>query len=91
MIQTELEASLAKFIPMDQLSPVSARHNVEIFTPREAKFVRFTINGTNGDQACIDELEIFTDQHNVALASHPLTATISTLQLYICYALIIQN
>ncbi|HCS53635.1 MAG TPA: hypothetical protein DIW81_18925, partial [Planctomycetaceae bacterium] len=54
--KTELEAFLAKFIPQDQLPPVSARHNVEIFTPREAKFVRFTINGTNGGQACIDEL-----------------------------------
>ncbi|MBV11772.1 PSD1 and planctomycete cytochrome C domain-containing protein [Rubinisphaera sp.] len=75
--KTELEAFLAKFIPQDQLPPVSARHNVEIFTPREAKFVRFTINGTNGGQACIDELEIFSDQQNVALASRGAIATSS--------------
>jgi hypothetical protein len=55
--------------PPSLLPPVNARHNVEHFSPRKAKFVRFTIGKTNGAQACIDELEIFAAGKNVALAS----------------------
>ena len=50
---------------------VNSIRNVETFSPTHAKFVRLTINATQQGnvQGCIDELEIFSDQQNVALAS----------------------
>ena len=56
---------------------VNARKNVEAFPPREARFVRFTIEETNRGQACIDELEIFSGTNNVALAKTGAVATSS--------------
>lgn len=49
-------------------SAVSHLHNVEKFPPVEARIVRFTIQETNSSQPCIDELEIFAGDRNVALA-----------------------
>lgn len=64
-----------------QLRPaVQTWQNSERFKPIEAKFVRFTILGTNGGEPCIDELEIYTegsDSSNVALASTGAKATAS--------------
>ncbi len=58
--------------------PVSARGNVERFTPTEARFVRFTIESTNnGGEPCLDELEIFAGDQNLALASRGAKATSS--------------
>ncbi len=51
--------------------------NVEQFPPREVQFVRFIIERTNGAQACIDELEIFSEGKNVALAETGAKATSS--------------
>jgi len=48
--------------------PVNARENVETFPPREARFIRFTIEETSRGQVGIDELEIFSGKTNVALA-----------------------
>ena len=47
---------------------VSHLRNIEKFTPVAARIVRFTIQATNGSQPCIDELEIFAGEKNVALA-----------------------
>jgi hypothetical protein len=48
---------------------VNAERNDENFPAREARQVRFTIRATNASQPCIDELEIFSNDKNVALAS----------------------
>jgi mono/diheme cytochrome c family protein len=51
--------------------PVHRFANVERFAPVDAKFVRLSIQATNGAEPCIDELEIFTaasNPQNVALA-----------------------
>ena len=49
--------------------------NVEDFPPVEAKKVRFTITKSSRSQPCIDELEIFSEGKNVALASHGAKAS----------------
>ncbi|RCS44767.1 DUF1553 domain-containing protein [Bremerella cremea] len=48
---------------------VRATGNVEKIAPTQAKFVRFVIEETNGAQACLDELSIFSSGKNVGLAS----------------------
>ncbi|MFN3148380.1 DUF1553 domain-containing protein [Bremerella sp.] len=49
---------------------VAASGNVENITPQLAKFVRFAVAQTNtGSQPCLDELAVFTEGRNVALAS----------------------
>jgi hypothetical protein len=58
--------------------PVDPRHNIEHLAPVEARFVRFTILDTNSSQPCLDELEIFSEETNVALASAGATATASS-------------
>lgn len=55
--------------------PVNAVKNIESFTAVDARFVRLTINRTSGNQGCIDELEIFSGDDNLALASKGATAT----------------
>ncbi len=55
--------------------------NVERFSPVEAKFVRFSIQATNGSEPCLDELEVFSAEEtprNVALATSGATATSSS-------------
>ncbi len=52
-----------------QREPVNARSNVENFEPRLVRFVRFHIEQTNQGEACIDELQIFSEGENVALAT----------------------
>ena len=49
--------------------PVNARRNIDTFEPVKARFIRFTIEATNSSQPCIDELEIFSGDRNLALAS----------------------
>ncbi len=49
--------------------PVNPRVNIEQFQPVQARLLRFTIEATNQGQPCIDELEIFSGDQNVALAS----------------------
>lgn len=82
-----LEAKLARFIPaaggVDQPAairlrpPVNPRRNEEVFPPREARFVRFTILATTGAEPCIDELEVWSGERNVALATNGAKATAS--------------
>jgi hypothetical protein len=57
---------------------VTVTHNVDQFSPTEARFIRFTILATNSSQPCIDELEVFSGAKNVALASHGSQATSSS-------------
>ena len=67
-----LQVGLQRFVPSDSLQrrpAVNAKLNVEQFDAIQARFVRMTIDATNGSQPCIDELEIFADAENVALAS----------------------
>lgn len=87
----DLTQKLAKFVPQPgnsakpaaspsgatQRPPVSPTLNTETFAPHPAKFVRFTIDGSSGAQPCIDELEIFSDGKNVALAGSGAKATAS--------------
>ncbi len=71
---------LKKFIAEDEskLRPsVNARQNEELFGKREARFIRFTIERTSSGQGCIDELEIYAEGSNVALASSGAKATSS--------------
>ena len=56
---------------------VQPKKNVETLAPVQARLVRFTIDETNRGQACIDELEIFSGETNVALAKAGATATSS--------------
>ncbi len=57
---------------------VTAKHNVERIAPTEARFVRFTIEKTNnGGEPCIDELEIYSGDRNLALAKAGAKATSS--------------
>ena len=64
------------FVPILR-SPVSATKNEETFPPRLARFVRFTITQSSSGEACLDELEIYSGDRNVALASHGSAATSS--------------
>lgn len=61
--------------------PVNPRRNVERIQPFVAKYLRFTILGTNNLEPCIDELEVFTSgiqRRNIALSSQGTTATASS-------------
>ncbi|MFP6619987.1 MAG: DUF1553 domain-containing protein [Pirellulaceae bacterium] len=57
---------------------VNARLNTEKLKPTLARSVRFTILATNQSQPCIDELEIWSGDTNVALASHGAVASCSS-------------
>lgn len=48
---------------------VDATANFESFAPVEARWLRMTISATNSGEPCIDELEVFSQERNVALAS----------------------
>ncbi|MBI1313935.1 DUF1553 domain-containing protein [bacterium] len=79
-----LKQQLAPFIPPagtpgSRREAVRVEQNVDRFPPIKARFVRFTIEATNtGSQPCIDELEVFTGERNVALASLGAKATASS-------------
>ena len=73
---TLLEAGVPRFKP-----PVNARGNEEIFEPVPARFIRFNIARANRAEPCVDELEIFAEGKNVALASAGARATASGVYL----------
>jgi len=66
----DLESHLLPFRGKASRPAVSPLLNTEEFSPRAARWIRMTIQATNGGQPCIDELEIFSNGQNVALASH---------------------
>ena len=86
----ELETRLARFIPKPvtasvltnraggALRPaVNAVRNEEDLSPIEAKFIRFNISAATGSEPCIDELEVWSGDRNVALATNGTKATAS--------------
>ena len=86
-----LEKSLERFKTPPPSAPTTAKRrpavdskdNLEEFPATEARFVRFTIRATNGGEPCIDELEVWAEDRNVALASNGTKPTASgSLQGY---------
>ncbi len=79
----DLRQRLAKFLAQPAHSSpgkrvaVNAQENIERFPPTDARFVRFTINAANQSQPCLDELEVFAGEVNVALASAAAKASSS--------------
>lgn len=78
----EIDQQLARLVPLARSGVkrpmVTARMNVERFTPVKAKRIRLTIQATNNLEPCIDELEVFDiNGKNVALASVGTTPTTS--------------
>ncbi len=68
--------------------PVDHVHNDERFAPVDARFVRFTIVATSGAEPCLDELEVWASDRNVALATGGTRATASgTLRGYAIHQL----
>ena len=66
----QLRESLAKYTRTNGIrEPVNAVENIERISPVEAKFVRFTIAATNSGEPCIDELQVFSGEQNVALSA----------------------
>lgn len=49
--------------------------NEEEFSPTDVRFVRMTIERCTGGEPCIDELEVFSGQQNVALSQTGTKAT----------------
>ena len=67
-----LEKQLSRFVPLAKSGVkrpmITARENVDRFSPSMAKRVRFTIRETNNLEPCVDELEVFTTAGaNIAL------------------------
>ena len=79
--------------PRPTIRPVvSAGHNMERIEPVDAKFVRMSIEQTNRSEPCIDELEVFSGEKNVALASEGTIPTASgTLPGYEIHKLVHLN
>lgn len=85
----DLEGRLARFIPpaptvagpaqgeAGRRPPVTARSNEETFAAVEARYLRFTILASTGGEPCLDELEVYAGDRNVALASTGTRATAS--------------
>ena len=70
----ELRELLKPFIPKvgkGKRPALNSRHNIEKFEAVQAKFVRLTSMATNtGSEPCIDELQVWSNDKNVALASN---------------------
>jgi mono/diheme cytochrome c family protein len=68
---SELRQQLASFTKTKlNLRPsVNAKENVDSFEPTLASRIRFSIFATNSSEPCIDELEVYAQGVNVALAS----------------------
>jgi len=79
----EREAQLQRFVQSPAPSPgklrpaVTSTLNTDAFTPVEARHVRFTIRAASGGEPGIDELEVWSGNRNVALASAGTRATAS--------------
>ena len=68
-ISAEIEA-LRNELP--SLRPaISSSHNLERFKPIRARAVRMRIHSTNSAEPCIDELEVWSNETNVALTATP--------------------
>ncbi|MCC6231041.1 MAG: PSD1 domain-containing protein [Verrucomicrobiales bacterium] len=84
-LQRQLEPFVAKAPTSNQVvagsvrrEAVNARLNVEQWgKPLEARWVRFTIEASSGGEPCLDELEVYAGERNVALASAGTRVTAS--------------
>jgi len=80
----ELERRLVRFLAKPSAPskrslnpPLNPRLNTETFAPTQARFLRFTIHATTGGEPCLDELEVYSGDRNIALASAGTKATAS--------------
>jgi uncharacterized small protein (DUF1192 family) len=71
--RAEIEAEIAALRrELPRLRPaVQSSHNEERFEPVQARAVRMHIHATNGAEPCIDELEVWSGETNVALSATP--------------------
>lgn len=68
--------------------PVDYAINREEFPATEARWIRFSVLSTTGSEPCLDELEVWSGNVNVALASRGTRATASgTLRGFAAHAL----
>ncbi|MCW5557964.1 MAG: DUF1553 domain-containing protein, partial [Verrucomicrobiae bacterium] len=56
---------------------VNSRRNEERLAPVEARYLRFTILASSSGEPCLDELEVWAGDRNIALASAGTRATAS--------------
>jgi mono/diheme cytochrome c family protein len=79
----QLQEQLQEFVPQATPAPadlraaVNARHNVDPVKSVKARFVKFTVQQTNSSEPCLDELEVWSGDTNVALAATGATVTSS--------------
>ena len=74
----ELHQQLSALLGVSSLrEPVDAKENIERFEPTAARWIRFAIDQTNASEPCIDELQIWAGDDNLALASRGAKATSS--------------
>lgn len=83
VLEAELATLVAQASSLEQATSMTGKPvaslNTEVFPKIAARFVRFTVLATErGDDPCIDELEIYADGKNVALASLGSKATASS-------------
>jgi len=79
IVLESLSADAAKTAPVAHPQPsVNSQRNVEWLPSVPAKRLRFTILETNASQPCLDELEVWSGDKNVALASHGTVPTCSS-------------
>jgi hypothetical protein len=72
------KAEPSSAVPRKDLRPaVNSVRNEDRFAETEARFLRFTILASNGGEPCIDELEAWSGERNVALASSGTQVTAS--------------
>lgn len=72
-------ASMFKDVAPKQLLPaVNSQQNVELFPSTEARMVRFTVSKATSAEPCIDEIEVFSGNENVALNSKGAIARASS-------------
>jgi len=56
---------------------VNSLRNEEAIAPVNARFIRFTIQETTGGEPCLDEVEVYSGETNVALAARGTKPTAS--------------
>ncbi len=83
VLEGELAVMVAQSSLLEQATSMTGKPvaslNTEVFPKTTARFVRFTVMATErGDDPCIDELEVYADGKNVALASLGSKATASS-------------
>lgn len=77
-LSKRLEPFLVSAASSGERVAVSPALNQENFPAVATRFVRFQVNQTTGGQPCLDELEVYSGETNVALKSHGSRATSSS-------------